>query len=107
MWDYKTGLPFQHLKDIPQPGSLDAEAVSRLDTIWRGLMNRVFLLLLSTRLGRGLLPVVRTRRSRSTRSRARKDGEVACRYHARIINVQRERERGPTPASEKRYRTCI
>ncbi|ORY34752.1 WD40-repeat-containing domain protein [Naematelia encephala] len=26
MWDYKTGLPFQHLKDIPQPGSLDAEA---------------------------------------------------------------------------------
>jgi WD40 repeat protein len=30
MWDYKTGLPFQHLKDIPQPGSLDAEAVSEL-----------------------------------------------------------------------------
>lgn len=29
MWDYKTGLPFQNLKDIPQPGSLDAEAVSR------------------------------------------------------------------------------
>jgi pleiotropic regulator 1 len=28
LWDYKTGLPFQHLKDIPQPGSLDAEAVS-------------------------------------------------------------------------------
>lgn len=28
MWDYATGLPFQHLKDIPQPGSLDAEAVS-------------------------------------------------------------------------------
>jgi len=27
MWDYATGLPFQHLKDIPQPGSLDAEAV--------------------------------------------------------------------------------
>ncbi|ORX37733.1 WD40-repeat-containing domain protein [Kockovaella imperatae] len=26
MWDYATGLPFQHLKDIPQPGSLDAEA---------------------------------------------------------------------------------
>ncbi|ADV23409.1 pre-mRNA-splicing factor PRP46 [Cryptococcus gattii Ru294] len=26
LWDYKTGLPFQHLKDIPQPGSLDAEA---------------------------------------------------------------------------------
>ncbi|KAG8929836.1 pre-mRNA-splicing factor prp46 [Tulasnella sp. 418] len=25
-WDYKTGLPFQHLEDIPQPGSLDAEA---------------------------------------------------------------------------------
>ena len=30
MWDYATGLPFQHLKDIPQPGSLDAEAVSGL-----------------------------------------------------------------------------
>jgi WD40 repeat protein len=28
MWDYATGLPFQHLKDVPQPGSLDAEAVS-------------------------------------------------------------------------------
>jgi pleiotropic regulator 1 len=28
MWDYATGLPFQHFKDIPQPGSLDAEAVS-------------------------------------------------------------------------------
>lgn len=28
MWDYATGLPFQHMKDIPQPGSLDAEAVS-------------------------------------------------------------------------------
>jgi hypothetical protein len=27
MWDYATGLPFQHLKDVPQPGSLDAEAV--------------------------------------------------------------------------------
>lgn len=26
MWDYHSGLPFQHLKDIPQPGSLDAEA---------------------------------------------------------------------------------
>ncbi|KDQ12605.1 hypothetical protein BOTBODRAFT_161490 [Botryobasidium botryosum FD-172 SS1] len=25
-WDYKTGLPFQHADDIPQPGSLDAEA---------------------------------------------------------------------------------
>ncbi|EJT98208.1 pre-mRNA-splicing factor PRP46 [Dacryopinax primogenitus] len=25
-WDYKTGLPFQHMDDIPQPGSLDAEA---------------------------------------------------------------------------------
>lgn len=34
MWDYATGLPFQHLKDIPQPGSLDAEAVS---TSRRGL----------------------------------------------------------------------
>ena len=28
MWDYATGLPFQHLKDVPQPGSMDAEAVS-------------------------------------------------------------------------------
>lgn len=25
-WDYKTGVPFQHAEDIPQPGSLDAEA---------------------------------------------------------------------------------
>lgn len=25
-WDYKTGLPFQHAEDIPQPGSLEAEA---------------------------------------------------------------------------------
>ncbi|TIC66067.1 WD40 repeat-like protein [Wallemia mellicola] len=25
-WDYKTGLPFQSMSDIPQPGSLDAEA---------------------------------------------------------------------------------
>lgn len=73
MWDYKTGLPFQHLKDIPQPGSLDAEAVSHLDTIWRELMNRVYSRLHSTRLVRGLLRVVRTRRSRCTRSRDRKD----------------------------------
>lgn len=28
MWDYATGLPFQHLKDVPQPGSMDVEAVS-------------------------------------------------------------------------------
>lgn len=25
-WDYKTGLPYQTMSDIPQPGSLDAEA---------------------------------------------------------------------------------
>ncbi len=25
-WDYKTGLPFQTMVDMPQPGSLDAEA---------------------------------------------------------------------------------
>lgn len=25
-WDYKTGTPFQHAEDVPQPGSLDAEA---------------------------------------------------------------------------------
>ena len=25
-WDYKTGLPFQTMQDLPQPGSLDAEA---------------------------------------------------------------------------------
>ena len=30
LWDYNSGLPFQHLKDIPQPGSLDAEAVSMI-----------------------------------------------------------------------------
>jgi hypothetical protein len=26
LWDYKTGLPFQNMEDVPQPGSLDAEA---------------------------------------------------------------------------------
>ncbi|CAE6427603.1 unnamed protein product, partial [Rhizoctonia solani] len=26
LWDYKSGLPFQNMEDIPQPGSLDAEA---------------------------------------------------------------------------------
>ena len=26
LYDYKTGLPFQTMSDIPQPGSLDAEA---------------------------------------------------------------------------------
>jgi len=26
LWDYKTGVPFQHMEDVPQPGSLDAEA---------------------------------------------------------------------------------
>jgi pleiotropic regulator 1 len=25
-WDYGTGIPFQTLDDIPQPGSLEAEA---------------------------------------------------------------------------------
>ncbi|EGN97715.1 hypothetical protein SERLA73DRAFT_124348 [Serpula lacrymans var. lacrymans S7.3] len=25
-WDYDTGTPFQHLEDVPQPGSLEAEA---------------------------------------------------------------------------------
>jgi pleiotropic regulator 1 len=25
-WDYDTGTPFQHLDDVPQPGSLEAEA---------------------------------------------------------------------------------
>lgn len=25
-WDYGTGIPFQNLDDIPQPGSLEAEA---------------------------------------------------------------------------------
>jgi pleiotropic regulator 1 len=25
-WDYATGTPFQTLEDIPQPGSLEAEA---------------------------------------------------------------------------------
>lgn len=25
-WDYATGVPFQNLNDIPQPGSLEAEA---------------------------------------------------------------------------------
>ncbi|ORY84624.1 WD40 repeat-like protein [Leucosporidium creatinivorum] len=26
MWDWRTGLPFQTMQDVPQPGSLDAEA---------------------------------------------------------------------------------
>ena len=26
LWDYATGTPFQHMEDIPQPGSLEAEA---------------------------------------------------------------------------------
>lgn len=26
LWDYATGKPFQHIKDIPHPGSLDAES---------------------------------------------------------------------------------
>ena len=26
LWDYKTGVPFQHAEDIPQPGSLEAES---------------------------------------------------------------------------------
>jgi hypothetical protein len=50
-------------------------------------MNRVYSLLLSIRLGRGLLRVVRTRRSKCTRSRDRKDERVACRYHASGTNV--------------------
>ena len=25
-WDYATGTPFQNMEDIPQPGSLEAEA---------------------------------------------------------------------------------
>lgn len=25
-WDYDTGTPFQNLEDVPQPGSLEAEA---------------------------------------------------------------------------------
>jgi hypothetical protein len=49
-------------------------------------MNRVYLLLLSTRLVRGLLRVVRTRRSRCTRSRDRNNVRVAFRYHASGIN---------------------
>lgn len=26
LWDYGTGVPFQNMEDIPQPGSLEAEA---------------------------------------------------------------------------------
>jgi pleiotropic regulator 1 len=26
LWDYGTGVPFQNIEDIPQPGSLEAEA---------------------------------------------------------------------------------
>ena len=25
-WDYATGTPFQNMEDVPQPGSLEAEA---------------------------------------------------------------------------------
>lgn len=25
-WDYATGTPFQNMEDLPQPGSLEAEA---------------------------------------------------------------------------------
>jgi hypothetical protein len=50
-------------------------------------MNRVYLLLRSTRLVRDLSRVVRTRRSRCTRSRDRKDVRVACRYYASGTNV--------------------
>jgi pleiotropic regulator 1 len=25
-WDYDTGTPFQNMEDLPQPGSLEAEA---------------------------------------------------------------------------------
>lgn len=25
-WDYNTGTPFQNMEDVPQPGSLEAEA---------------------------------------------------------------------------------
>jgi hypothetical protein len=49
MWDYKTGLPFQHLKDIPQPGSLDAEAVSLDDTADMGIADRTGCILLDIR----------------------------------------------------------
>jgi WD40 repeat protein len=26
LWDYDTGTPFQNMEDVPQPGSLEAEA---------------------------------------------------------------------------------
>lgn len=26
LWDYNTGTPFQNMEDVPQPGSLEAEA---------------------------------------------------------------------------------
>ena len=26
LWDYATGTPFQNMEDLPQPGSLEAEA---------------------------------------------------------------------------------
>lgn len=48
MWDYATGLPFQHLQDIPQPGSLDAEAVSLAPGALK-LTCRAFSVLPSTR----------------------------------------------------------
>jgi len=62
LWDYNSGLPFQHLKDIPQPGSLDAEAVST--KACQEADNRVCSVLLSTRREQDSLRVERTRRSR-------------------------------------------
>jgi len=57
MWDYATGLPFQHLKDIPQPGSLDAEAVGSTAFtacyITADASNRGFSVLPSIRLEHG------------------------------------------------------
>jgi WD40 repeat protein len=60
MWDYQTGKPFQHMSDVPQPGSLDAEAVSILDCISCKMVLLIFFLLcrvcsalLSTGLERG------------------------------------------------------
>lgn len=64
MWDYATGLPFQHMKDVPQPGSLDAEAVC---PSFVSANFRVYLYQHSTRREQDLLLEEQTRPSRCIR----------------------------------------
>lgn len=73
LWDYHSGLPFQHLKDIPQPGSLDAEAVSlRVIYVHSMLIHRESSAQRSTRRVQGSLLEEQTRLSRYIPNRDRK-----------------------------------